>query len=72
MRAARFTVSIELLAQLLHLPPAARITGAGFDKNGRGVELIVDDPALPEADWPHATVPVVTDERYVWDWGVEP
>lgn len=72
MRAARFKISEELLAQLLKLPPAARVIGATYDWPTLSVEFVVDDPSLPEADQPHRSEPIITAERHHWDWNVQP
>lgn len=71
MRAARFDVSGELLASVLHLPSSASVIGARMSpRDPLAVELIVDDPILPEADEPHVSQPILTKESVKWDWNL--
>ncbi len=71
VRAGRFDVSVELLAQLLHLPPNATIIGAQINGDLKSVKLVVDDPALPDAPEPHDTTPTFTQERITMSWSVD-
>jgi hypothetical protein len=69
MRAARFTVSSELLAELLNMPKGSTIIGAAFMHSGHGgIELVVDHPDLPESTAPTECLPTL--KRIEWDWGL--
>jgi hypothetical protein len=73
VRAARFDVAEELLRELLHLPARARIVGVSFryvDSEHKALTFIVDDPALPEADFPHDCSPTVT-HALQWQWNIK-
>jgi len=73
MRAARFEVTIELLAQALHLPEGSRVARIEMEPNARSAAFTVDDPALPESVEPHDVLPVVTLESDGprWNWGLD-
>jgi len=70
MRAAQFDCTVELLAEVLHMPPGARVIGAEMSDSMRSVRFTVDDPSLPEAPDPYLCIPVITREAFKWDWKV--
>lgn len=72
MRAARMKVTTYLIERALHLPRGATIVGARMDPDEWGaLELIVEDPSLPEDDGPHEANPVITEREPEFDWGIE-
>lgn len=80
VKAVRFTVSGELLRQVMHMPETSRFVGASVPVGWSGyddVEFVVSDDDIPEAVEPHETDPTCTritavPERIVWDWNVKP
>jgi hypothetical protein len=71
VRAARFTVSAELLAEVLNMPKGSTIIGAAFMHSGHGgIELVVDHPDMPESTAPTECLPTL--KRIEWDWGLPP
>lgn len=70
MRAAKFSVSGEMLLELLHVPPGGQIIHTEADPVTGFVTLVVDHYALPEGDRPHEAMPTVTKEQFKWDWGL--
>lgn len=71
MRAARFKMSVDLLRDLMHLPPNASIVGASTNGVDPWVTFVVDDPSLPEAEEPHESLPTCTRKEIVWSWNVD-
>lgn len=80
MRAARFSISGELLREVLHIPKTAFFTSASVNEmvNADVVTFVVHDPGFPEAAEPHESSPSVTvremwlDRRVDWHWNIPP
>jgi hypothetical protein len=70
VRAARFSVSWEVIRDALHMPATCSLLWAKEDAQGR-LKLVVGDPALPEAEEPHESNPTITRIEHAWEWGIE-
>jgi hypothetical protein len=82
MRAVRFTVHGALLREMMHMPDTARFVDASIVDRwqpGDVLEFVVVDDAIPQADGPHETDPVLTNvydedgtvKDVLWDWNVK-
>jgi hypothetical protein len=78
-RAAYVPIAPSLFAELLHMPPAMKITGIALDPMTGDIHLFVDDPSFPPvpegARIPRFRPTVTThhDEngellKQTWDW----
>lgn len=69
-RTARFTMSLDLLRDLLRMPVLSEIVEARVDLGSRTIEFVAFDPALEPASSPHEADPTITEHRYEWKWNL--